>query len=329
MSTDSIRLVPIDHLEKAGLRKPVVTLGTFDGVHRGHQRVIETAVEWAREIGGESAVITFDRHPRSVLDISWQGCITSLEHRLLLFERNGLDCCVLIRFHRRSAEMTAADFAKNVIYEGLGCRRVVLGFDCRFGRKREGSIETFRNLRDENGEPLFEAREVGPHTLDGKKISSTQIRAAIVEGRLARAGELLGRPYSIAGTVIRADARGAKLGYPTANLNLHHEISPPFGVYHTETAIISGPHRGGRFNSITNIGTRPTFEGEALAGRAWVEAHLLDFSGDLYGSRIELIFLRRIRDEIKFSAPAELKRAIAADIDKVRHLYRAQNLETN
>ncbi len=318
MSPRPIKLVPIEKLHETRLKEPVVTIGTFDGVHQGHRAVIKTVVDWARDIDGESTVITFDRHPRSVLNHTWHGCITSLEHRLLLFEQNGVDCCVLLRFHQENAEMGAETFVREIIHEGLGCRRVVLGFDCRFGRNREGGIETLRKMRDRDGGPLFEAREVAPLTIDGRKISSTEIRTAIKEGRLDDAALLLGRPYSIVGTVIIGDGRGRRLGFPTANMNLHHETNPPSGVYHTEAIIHSGSRKGQRFNSVTNIGTRPTFTAAQEKPRAWVEAHLLDFEGDLYGRRIELVFLRRLRDEIRFPGPGELKQAILADIESAR-----------
>ncbi len=320
MSHKQIRLISIERAAEERLRDPVVTLGAFDGVHRGHQAVIGAVVEWAERIGGESAVITFDRHPRSVLakHKNWQGCITSLEHRLVLFEQAGVDCCVLLRFHRDKSEMSAEDFARKIIYERLGCRRIVLGFDCRFGRDRRGDIKMLREMTDDSGASLFEVRKVAPYTLNGEKISSTNIRAAILTGDLKQAETLLGRAYSVIGTVIRGDARGKRLGFPTANLNLHHEISPPPGVYHTEAIVLSGSRTGQRWPSITNVGTRPTF-GDVTAGkRCWIEAHLLDFEGDLYGIRIELVFLERLRDEIKFGGPGELKRAIIADIERVR-----------
>jgi riboflavin kinase/FMN adenylyltransferase len=318
LSRKSIRLIPFEKIGEARLTNPVATLGAFDGVHRGHQAVIKTAVDWARDVGGESVIITFDRHPRLVLDHSWPGCITSLEHRIILFEQNGVDCCVLVRFHRETAQMSALDFARGIVLNGLGCTRVVLGFDCRFGRDREGGIETFRQIRDDDGKPVFEVREVPPFTLDGEKISSTAVRAAIAEGRLDEAALFLGRPYSLVGTVIKGSARGKRLGFPTANLNLHHELSPPSGVYETEALILSGGRKGQRFKSLTNIGTRPTFTNSSHPDRNWVETYLMDFEGDLYGQRIEVVFLRRLRDEVKFSGPGELKQAILADIESVR-----------
>ena len=319
MSPKSIRLIPVEKISRTRLVNPVVTLGAFDGIHRGHRAVLKGATDWARDIEGESVVITFDRHPRSVLNGSWHGCITSLEHRILLFEQHGLDCCVLLRFHRENAQMSAEAFARTIIYESLGCRRVVLGFDCKFGRNRGGDIKTLRAMHREGGEPLFEVREIAPLKLDGTKISSTSIRAAIMEGDLDGAGLLLGRPYSIVGTAIRGDGRGRRLGFPTANLNIHHEISPPSGVYHTGVIILSGSRKGRRCNSVTNIGTRPTFSSGQETPRSWVETHLLDFEGDLYGEHIEIVFIRRIRDEIKFAGPGELKQAILADIESVRN----------
>ncbi len=320
MSHKQIRLISIDKAAEECLRDPVVTLGTFDGVHRGHKAVIGAAVEWATEIGGESAVITFDRHPRSVLadHKNWLGCITSLEHRLLLFEQAGVDCCVLLRFHRSKSEMSADDFARKIIYERLGCRRIVLGFDCHFGRDRLGNAKMLREMTDKKRAPLFEVREVAPYTLAGEKISSTKIRAAILSGDLKQAETLLGRAYSVTGTVIRGDARGRRLGFPTANLNLHHEISPPPGVYHTEAIVLNGSRTGQRWPSVTNVGTRPTFDEASTGKRCWIEAHLLDFEGDIYGTRIELVFLERLRDEIKFSGPGKLKHAIMADIERAR-----------
>ncbi|RKY23665.1 MAG: riboflavin biosynthesis protein RibF [Planctomycetota bacterium] len=311
----------LDNVRADQLRAPVVTLGTFDGVHLGHRRVLEETLAWARDVGGHAVVVTFDRHPRGVLGHRPTLCITSLEHRLELFRQIGVDCAVVLKFHAATAGTAPEEFAGRVFHDAIGARRVVLGFDCRFGKGRAGGIDTLRDMRADDGGPLFEVREAPPVYIDGRKVSSTDIRAAIEAGDLDGAARYLGRPYSIMGKVIHGDSRGHDMGYPTANLNLHHEIGPPTGVYHTRVVFKTGAYRGRAFTSVTNVGTRPTFPTGSHGGRIWVETHILDeFHDNVYGERMEVIFVRRLRAERKFASGKSLAEAIKKDIEQVRKL---------
>lgn len=313
-----IEFLGLDSVRPDMLREPVATLGTFDGVHMGHRLVLEQTMAWAREAGGQSVVITFDRHPRDVIGHMPTLCITSLEHRLEIFRQVGVDCAVVLRFLAETAHMPPEDFAQRVLHRAIGARRVALGFDCRFGRNRKGSIETLRNMRDEDGGPLFETREVPPVYLDGRKVSSTEIRQAIEEGDLDRAARQLGRPYSIMGKVIHGASRGRDIGYPTANLNLHHELCPPNGVYHTRVVFRSGAYQGRTFESISYIGTRPTFLTADYESRRWAEVHILDeFHNNVYGERMEVMFIKRMREERRFDSATSLADAIRHDIDTI------------
>ena len=314
-----IEFLGLDNVRPGVLRSPVVTLGTFDGVHIGHRRVIQETISWARATGGQSVIITFDRHPRAVIRHEPTQFITSLEHRLELFRELGVDCTVVLRFHTSVAEMPAERFALEVIHKAIRARRVVLGFDCRFGHGGAGNIETLRNIKAEDGSALFEAREVAPVLIDGERVSSTQIRRAIEAGDINKAARYLGRPYSVMGSVAHGDSRGHEIGYPTANLNLHHEINPPSGVYYTRVIFRTGAYAGREFESATYIGTRPTFLLLPDEAPVRVEVHILgDFHNNVYGERMEVMFIRRLRGERKFSSPRALAEAIKHDIAKIK-----------
>lgn len=302
------------------LRGPVAaTIGVFDGVHRGHRRVLDELVAWARAGGGESVVVTFDRHPREVLTGARPAALASLEHRLVLLARAGVDAALVLPFDETTASTEAEDFARDVLAGALHARRVLLGANHRFGRGRRGDLALLERLGPELG---LEARELAlePADEEGQVISSTAIRDAIATGRLGDAERMLGRPVTVLGQVVRGDARGRTLGFPTANLDLHHEARPPSGVYAASVAVGAGrepPVEGApRSLAVVNVGRRPTFHPEA--GEALVEVHVLDFSGDLYDRTLEVSFLAKLRDERRFSGAAELVAQIAADVREAR-----------
>jgi len=284
---------------------PVVTLGMFDGVHLGHQKVIQKVLSLAGKEGGGSIVITFDRHPRSYISQSAQSCITSLEHRLVLFERLGVDETVVLKFNHEIAETSAEEFINKIIHGCFGAKAVVLGFNCAFGKDRRGNASMVCSFAKECGFKVFSC---DPVKLEGEVISSTAIRKNIVEGNLEKANKMLGRRVSVLGTVIRGDGRGRELGYPTANLNLHHEIKPPSGVYATKVFLDDM-----EYNALTNIGTRPTFEGSTQDNEPLVEVHIIDFDESIYGIDLEVQFLYKLREEIKFQDVNELKLQLRRD----------------
>ncbi len=291
------------------------TIGVFDGVHRGHRRVLDALVEWAHADGGDAVVVTFDRHPREVITGEKPAALASLEHRLVLLARAGVDAVLVLPFDDRTAATTAETFVKEVLVGGLGARKILLGANHRFGHERAGDLALLLRLGPALG---FQAREVPlePADASGHVVSSTAIRAAIHEGRLDDAERMLGRPVTVLGRVVRGDARGRLLGFPTANLDLRHEARPPRGVYAALATVTDAPRR---WLAVVNVGRRPTFTPEA--GEDLVEAHLLDFSGDLYDQELEVSFLAKLRDEERFSGPDALVAQIRADVSRTRERF--------
>ncbi len=300
------RLEGLDALP-AGLRGgAVATVGVFDGVHLGHFVVMRRVVERARELGATPAVVTFSGHPKNVLVGRAPATVTSLEHRLLLFERAGIEAALVLEFTPLLRELSAEAFARRVLVEGMGARELVLGFDSKFGKDRGGTVESLQPLAAELG---FGLTEVPPMRLGERAVSSTAIREAVQLGELERAATMLGRPVSLLGTVRRGDGRGRELGFPTANLDPHHELRPPDGVY-AVLVLLDGELRP----AVANIGERPTFGSPGHS----VEVHLLDWSGDLYDRELEVHFLELLRPEGTFAGAAELVAQIGRDVEAAR-----------
>lgn len=300
----------LDSLPDPGLRTPIVTWGVFDGVHLGHRKVIGQALSWARIDGVSSAVVTFDRHPEEVLRGRRVPMVTPLAERLRLIGALGVDFCVVLNFTLEFARTSAEEFIRGIVAGRMAAKGIVLGHDSRFGRDRTGDLDFLTRLGREVG---LEVRQSEPEIFQGRPVSSSLIRDAIFAGKLDDAKFLLGRPPSVIGTAVRGARRGTTLGFPTANLELHHAVRPPNGVYAAEV-----PLDGRVYRAVVNIGTRPTFQ---TNGVETIEVHLLDYSGgDLYGRVAEVRFLARIRDEKKFDGPDALKRQISADIDVARHV---------
>lgn len=304
----------IAEAEAGRLRGSVATLGVFDGVHIGHRHVLTETVLYGQERRAPSVVVTFGTHPKGVISGTPPQLITSLRRRLGLFAALGLDAALVLEFDETLRATSAEAFAERVFADALDCRLVVLGCDTRFGRGGRGDLALLREVGARRG---FEAVNADAVVVGGQKVSSTRIRDAILRGELGDAARMLGRPVSVLGTVVQGDGRGRTLGWPTANLDLHHEVRPPRGVWGVEV-MVDGIRRHG----LCNIGYRPTFDAppqgdpDAWASRdAYdrIEVHLLDFSGDLYGKDLEVRFLCRIRDEMKFSGKAALVERLAAD----------------
>jgi riboflavin kinase/FMN adenylyltransferase len=291
---------------------PVVTLGVFDGVHSGHQRVIQKTIDLANKKNGESIILTFDRHPKSVLSQTQQSCITSLEHRLVLFEQLGVDISVVLEFDKKIAEISAEDFIIKILHEWLGAKVIVLGFNCSFGKGRRGNASMVRDYAEKYG---FEVVTCDPLEFEGEITSSTTIRKHIIQGNLQKAKGMLGRRVSVFGTVIKGSGRGKGLGFPTANLNLHHEIKPPSGVYATKVFL-----EGREYKAITNIGTCPTFGESTRNDEPVVEVHIIGFDESIYGKDLEVQFLFKLREETRFESTDELK--LQLERDKMRFMKR-------
>jgi riboflavin kinase/FMN adenylyltransferase len=290
----------LDALPDPRLRSPVAAWGVFDGVHRGHRRILDAVLRWARADGVPGAVLTFDRHPAEILRAVEVPMITPLAERLRLLGEFGLDFCVVLNFTKAFAETSARDFASGLLRDRLGVKGLVVGHDTRFGKDREGDLALLQGLG-------IEVRRCEPELHEGRPVSSGRIRDAVRDGRLEEARFLLGRPTSVFGTVVRGDRRGTGLGFPTANLALHHAVRPPAGVYAVEV-----PLEGKTWRAVANLGTRPTF---TPAKAEAFEVHLLDWAGgDLYGRVLEVRFLERLRDERKFESVEALRKQIEADV---------------
>lgn len=292
---------------------PVLTIGNFDGVHKGHLALFHKVKERARVIEGTPLVITFEPHPLKVLrPEEAPPLITPLPQKLELIEKAGIQTILCLPFTHEFARMKAEEFVRRILVQDLGVREVVVGHDYRFGYGGKGDPEFLRNLARALG---FRVHEVGPVHVNGRLVSSTSIRNLIRSGDLARAKELLGRDYQITGEVVRGKNRGGRLlGFPTANLSLVDELTPQNGVYAVKVLL-----EGATYNGVTNIGYNPTFGNGVFS----VETHLLDFDGDLLGKTIRVVFIARLRDEVTFPDPDALSRQIAEDVGHARALLEA------
>ena len=296
----------------AGLRAvngpAVLAIGVFDGVHLGHRSVITRAMDDARRLGGTAAVITFDPHPARVLrPEKAPRLLTSTPHKVRIVEGLGVRHIVAIPFTQEFAGQEPEAFIRSLA-SACDLREICVGHEWCFGRQRAGNLALLQRLGDELG---FAEVGVPAVRIDEEVVSSTLIRAAVEAGDLAKADRLLGRPYSILGTVQRGAQLGRTIGFPTANLSAHSEQFPPNGVYAVDALLPDGTRRG-----VANIGLRPTVEKDAVERR--LEVHLFDFDGDLYGQDFEVIFRRFIRSEQRFDSLDALRAQIALDAADAR-----------
>jgi riboflavin kinase/FMN adenylyltransferase len=293
------------------LRQPVVAIGNFDGVHRGHAFIFERARQLADEAGGADVVVlTFEPHPAKVLAPAYAPpLITPLPRKLELIAATGVDVTVVQPFDPAFAARTPGQFVDEVLVGGLGARRICVGHDFTFGKKRSGTTDTLHELGRRHG---FEVEVVAPISVDGMVCSSTKVREFVLEGRVDGAHVILGRPFEVEGEVVRGDGRGRTIGVPTANLRPDTELIPKNGVYAGWAELLSS---GSRHPAAINVGTNPTFAGERPV---LVEAHLLDVDRDLYGARLRLGFVERLRAEERFSGKDALVAQILRDIEKTR-----------
>lgn len=299
------RIDGIAGLSPSAFRRPVVSIGVFDGVHRGHRHVLEALRAIADQEGGEAVVVTFDTHPQAILARAAPTPILSLRHRLLLLDRLGVDATVVLPFDARVADMPFERFVEDVLVGGLGVRALLFGYNTNFGK---GGLGTFSTVAPLAKRFHFAIHEAPPIRILGEPISATRIRRAIEEGDLARANELLGRPHALVGTVVRGDGRGRTLGFPTANVDLEGELLPPSGVYQVVAEI-----RRRRYAAVANIGTRPTFPAASPA-RPLLEVHVPGLDFEFYGESIEVELVRKIRDEIRFPSREALIDRIRKDV---------------
>jgi len=305
----------------ASSRKFAVTIGVFDGLHRGHQKIAKTLMKKAASRGLSTLVITFEPHPSGVLCPAKKvPLVISLKHRLRLLSEIGIDHALVMRFTAKLSRMSAADFVKKILGK-INIEEITTGGDFFFGRKREGSPGALRRL---SGLYRYRVNVVAGLRSSGKIISSTRIRGLILRGELKKASHLLMRPVTILGTVVNGHKRGRIIGYPTANINPHHEAIPPSGVY--AVRIRSGNKL---YGGILNIGTRPTFaDCSRGAPEPTIEAHIFNFNRPIYGKDLEISFVRKIRNERRFSTPARLSERIKKDEKRARRILRGERQET-
>ena len=289
----------------------IVSIGFFDGVHRGHQTIVKRAVRVAQDTGVRSVVVTFDRHPMEVVNPGTQPkLLMTLGRRARALAQQGVDIVVVMPFDDGLRHLTPEGFVDHVLVEPLQAQRVVVGSNFRFGHGAAGDVSTLNALGPSRG---FTAEAVTLLELDGVVISSTEIRAAVDAGDVERAARMLGRPHAVDGIVVRGDQRGAGLGYPTANLQVSRRVAVPArGIYVGAFTLTDGSVHP----CVTNVGVNPTFGGQELR----VEAHLLDFSGDLYGREAAVDFQHRLRGEEKFDTVEELVAQIDLDAAQARRL---------
>lgn len=293
----------------------VLTVGTFDGVHRGHQAIIEYLRTRAQEQGGISTLVSFDPHPRSVVHGKDVPLLTTVRERADILEALGIDRFVVVPFSKEFAQLPPEKYVTEVLVQRVGLQEITVGYDHRFGRDRAGDVDLLRELGPDHG---FQVDVIPAQEVDHDVVSSRRVRTVLREqGDVEKARELLGRPYQLQGVVARGDGRGRQIGYPTANLALQdaRKLVPKRGVYATLVQLPDGSQRGG----MMNIGRRPTFDGMDVT----VETHLFDFEGDLYGDRLSVQFLQRLRDEQKFDSPDALVMQLSKDEQHCRSIVEA------
>ena len=290
---------------------PVLALGNFDGLHRGHQKIIERVRRSAADRNGAALVLTFDPHPpRVVRPDKAPPLLMTMPQKLDGLSRAGLTGTAVVRFTEAFSQWSPDAFVRQVLVEWLRVSEVWVGADFLFGHERAGTFSVLRALGAQYG---FRAEKIDPVRYKEFVVSSTRIRRLVAEGRVDEAGALLGHHYAIGGTVVHGAARGRLLGFPTANLSTDNELVPPTGVYATAAEI-----GGTRWPAVTNIGVRPTFES---AGAVTIETHVLGLDADVYGAPLSLSFIQRLRDERRFPDVDALKEQIQADVRRARRLF--------
>ena len=293
----------------------MVALGVFDGVHLGHQRILKATVDKARRTKGTSMVATFWPDPHG------EKSLYSLEHRLRLMESIGIEVCIVIKFDKKFSSISAEDFIKDILVNKIGAQYICVGRNFRFGKQARGDFKTLDKLSHMYN---FKLKAFDIIKINNQPISSTYIRRLITRGKLNAAGELLSRPVSVLGTVIRGTSLAGRLGFPTANINPHHEVLPPSGVYAVSTIF-----NNKKFKGVSYIGTRPTFSRQdgipLLAGKhqrqKHVEVHIFNFKKSIYGRYLEIQFIKKLRNDRTFSSPESLAQQIKKDIFNAHRVF--------
>ena len=291
-------------------RDAFVTIGNFDGVHRGHVPIFEKLIDEAHRENRKAVVITFDPHPKKILHphIKPFYLITSPDEKIKLLEDMGIDGLILIPFDIEFSKITAESFVKDILWGKLHIRKIFIGHDYTFGKNKVGNKAFLADFGEKLG---FEVETIKAVKLGDEPISSTRLRYAILNGDVKLAARLLGRPYNVGGVVVPGKSRGSALGIPTANIKPDKELLPAHGVYAVIVDLEGNRHQG-----VLNIGFNPTFSDNKLS----IEVYLLDFTGNIYGEKLNVLFVDRLRDEVKFDKPEQLVQQIKSDIDQARDI---------
>jgi len=298
--------------ELSHLSGPIfLAIGVFDGVHRGHQAVISTSAAHARSANGTPLVVTFDPHPEKVLrPHAAPHLLTATQHKIALIRNLGVAHLLVINFDKKFAATPPEEFVRELVTHSKPLREICVGHEWSFGKDRRGNLDL---LNDLGGQFDFDVVAIQPVKLNGTVVSSTAIRQAIEQGHLDKAAEMLGRPYTILGTVVEGDGLGKTIGFPTANLSAHSEQFPPNGVYVADAWLDGALHHG-----VVNLGYRPTVSKDR--SNRILEIHLFDFNRDIYGQDVEVRFVQYLRPEKKFATLDVLVRQIEADVRQAREL---------
>jgi riboflavin kinase/FMN adenylyltransferase len=294
------------------LNDSFITIGNFDGIHLGHQSIFRKLVGESKQISRKSIVMTFDPHPKKIIHPERRPffLLTQLDEKLKIIESFGIDAAIVITFSEEFSRLSAEEFVEDILWKRLHVRKVFIGYDYAFGRNAAGNAQFLRTFGTKFG---FEVEEIGVFKVDDTIVSSTNIRLSILDGNVGLASKMLGRPYSVSGTVIKGYGRGTKIGYPTANIE-SEKVIPAIGVY-----VVVIEMEGNKYEGIINIGRNPTFGNEGISA----EVHFLDFRGNIYGRKLEISFIERLRNEIKFESPDMLVGQIKKDIVDARKILAA------
>lgn len=290
-------------------RNPVLTIGSFDGVHAGHKAILQKIVSAAREANGESIVITFEPHPRKIIQPDKPlGLLSSLEDKIAKIQAQGVDHIVVVPFSRDFSLLSAQDYVEQFLYQTFHPHTIIIGYDHHFGHNREGNIDTLRQLLPDSVRLI----EIEEQLISDAHVSSTKIRNAVIEGDMALVSNMLGLDYSIEAVVVHGNKIGRTIGYPTANLQVTYPdiLIPGIGIYAVRVA-----HKEKEYGGMMSIGKRPTVTD---SGEVTLEVNILDFNEDIYGEKLKVTFVAYIRGEEKFEGLEMLKAKIGEDEQKIR-----------
>lgn len=299
-------------LNQFQVERPVITIGTFDGIHLGHQKVIARLNDFARQHNGESVIFTFHTHPRLITspNETTLRLLTTLDEKTELLEKFGIEHLIVYPFNREFANLAYHEFVEKILVEKLKTHCLVVGYDHKFGKNREGGFEYLQKCAEKYN---FHIEKLDALLVDDDSVSSTKIRNALESGEIEKANQFLGYPFTLHGTVVSGNQLGRKLGFPTANIESSnkYKIIPGYGVYAVKVRL-----KQGEYNGMLNIGTRPTFNNNA--DNRSIEVNIFDFDGDIYGQEITLGFVEKIRDEQKFSGMNHLAEQLVKDRESAR-----------